>query len=65
MEKRHEIRFLKLAENIEKGLVFKKETKVLWKCKKCGYIHEGYEPPVRCPACDHPKEYYEIFIENY
>jgi len=45
--------------------VLKKEKKVLWKCKKCGYIHEGYEPPSKCPACDHPKEYYEIFIENY
>jgi rubrerythrin len=65
VEKRHEARFLKLAENVEKGLVFKKETKVLWKCKKCGYIHEGFEPPVKCPACDHPKEYYEIFVENY
>ncbi|MDY6821582.1 MAG: rubrerythrin family protein [Deferribacterota bacterium] len=65
VEKRHEIRFVKLAENIEKGLVFKKERKVLWKCRKCGYIHEGYEPPAKCPACDHPKEFYEIFIENY
>jgi rubrerythrin len=61
----HEKRFLKLASNIEKEKVFKKDKKVLWKCRKCGYIFEGMEPPSKCPACDHPKEYYELFVENY
>ena len=22
-----------------------------WKCRVCGYIHEGLEPPDECPAC--------------
>lgn len=65
VEERHEARYLKLAENIEKGKVFKKEEKVKWKCRNCGYIHEGDKAPDKCPACDHPQEHFEVFIETY
>ncbi|KAA0259244.1 rubrerythrin family protein [Deferribacter autotrophicus] len=65
VEKWHEKRFLKLAENIEKNRVFKRDTKVYWKCRNCGYIHEGFEAPVACPACAHPQEHFELFVENY
>ncbi|MBI5026975.1 MAG: rubrerythrin family protein [Nitrospirae bacterium] len=65
VEVRHERRFLKLAENIETGSVFKKKGKVLWKCRNCGYVHEGEEAPDVCPSCRHPKGYFEIFVENY
>lgn len=27
-----------------------------WKCKICGYIHEGDEPPERCPVCGASKD---------
>ena len=27
-----------------------------WKCTVCGYIHEGEEPPEKCPRCKSPKE---------
>jgi len=64
-EKMHEQRYLKLAENIETGKVFKRDGKVLWKCGNCGYIHEGPEPPEKCPACAHPKAYFELFVEAY
>jgi len=64
-EKRHEERFLKLAENIETGKVFKRDEKVLWKCGNCGYVHEGKEPPKECPACAHPQGYFELFAETY
>jgi len=64
-EKQHEKRYLALAENIEKDRVFKRETKVKWRCSNCGYIHEGTEPPEKCPACDHPKAYYEVLAENW
>jgi rubrerythrin len=64
-EKRHETRFLKLAANIEAGTVFKKPEKVLWKCGNCGYIMEGKEAPAKCPACDHPQAYFEVFAETY
>lgn len=64
-EKRHEIRFNKLAENIENGKVFKKDEKVLWKCGNCGYIHEGESAPASCPACVHPQGFFELFAETY
>jgi rubrerythrin len=65
IELHHEARYKKLAENIENGTVFKKDGKVYWKCDNCGYIHEGIEAPEICPACQHPKGYFELFVENY
>lgn len=65
VEKRHEIRYNKLAKNIEDGTVFKKDEPVLWKCLNCGYIYEGTEAPKACPACAHPQGYFEVFVENY
>jgi rubrerythrin len=66
VERQHEKRFLGLMENIEKGRVFKRERSVKWKCRNCGYVHEGTEPPGdKCPACDHPKAHYEILCENW
>ncbi len=64
-EKQHEKRYLALAENLEKGTVFKKETKVVWRCRNCGYIYEGMEAPKACPACAHPQAYFELLGENY
>jgi rubrerythrin len=64
-EKRHETRFLKLAANMENGRVFKRDEKVLWKCGNCGYVHEGNEAPVECPACAHPQAFFELFVETY
>lgn len=61
----HEKRYLKLLENVEQGKVFRREEKAVWKCRNCGYLHEGTEPPEVCPACDHPKAYYELWGENY
>ncbi|HYW97351.1 MAG TPA: rubrerythrin family protein [Bacteroidales bacterium] len=60
VEKVHEERFRKLLENIEDGTVFKRKGKVKWECLKCGYIVEGEEPPETCPACLHPKGYFEV-----
>lgn len=64
-EKAHEARFNKLAENVEQGTVFKKDGNTYWKCGNCGYIHEGDGAPEVCPACVHPKSYFELFVENY
>lgn len=64
-EKRHEIRYNKLANNVADGKVFKKDEKVLWKCGNCGYVHEGTEAPEKCPACIHPKSFFELFVETY
>ncbi len=65
VEKFHEGRYRKLAENVNNGEVFKKKTAVKWHCINCGYIYEGTEPPKQCPACQHPQSYYEILAENY
>jgi len=65
VEKEHEERYKKLAENIEKSEVFKKSTKERWKCRNCGYVHEGEAAPEKCPACLHPKDYFEIKETNY
>lgn len=65
VEKHHEERYKKLAENIEKGAVFKKDKPVQWKCNNCGYIHEGHEAPSSCPACAHPQSYFEILADNF
>jgi rubrerythrin len=65
VEKRHEERYKKLLANIEDGIVFKKDGKVLWKCRNCGHIHEGLEAPTICPVCNHPQAHFEIWVENY
>ncbi len=64
-EKQHEKRYLALMANIEKGDVFKRETVVTWRCRNCGYVHEGTGAPQACPACAHPQSYYELLAENY
>lgn len=64
-EKQHKNRYLALARNIEKGEVFKRETKVVWRCRNCGYLYEGTEAPKACPACAHPQAYFELLGENY
>lgn len=64
-EEKHEIRFNKLAQNIENGTVFRKDGKVFWKCGNCGYIHEGDSAPELCPACAHPQSHFELFVETY
>lgn len=61
----HERRYRKLLENVENRRVFARETLVRWKCRNCGYVHEGPEAPEICPACRHPRAYYELYAENY
>jgi len=65
VEEQHEKRYRKLLKNVEEKKVFKKEKVVRWKCRNCGYVHEGKEAPDECPACKHPQAYYELFEENY
>ncbi len=65
VEKEHEERYKKLAENIEAGIVFKKDDIVVWKCNNCGHIHVGKEAPTVCPVCAHPQSYFEVKAENY
>jgi len=64
-EKHHEGRYKKLLKELEEGTFFKKKEKVVWVCRKCGYIHEGNEPPEECPSCNHEKAYFERQCEVY
>jgi len=59
VEAHHRDRYKKLLQMVENGTVFKREKPIKWKCGVCGYVHEGTEPPVKCPCCKHPREYYE------
>lgn len=61
----HEKRYLTLHDNILNNKVFKKDKTVKWKCRNCGYVYEGNNAPELCPACLHPKAYYELLAENY
>jgi len=65
VEQFHEKRYRKLASNVANGEVFKKKAPVQSHCTNCGYIHEGPEAPKECPACKHPRTYYELLAENY
>ncbi|HIH87927.1 TPA: rubrerythrin family protein [Candidatus Bathyarchaeota archaeon] len=65
VEERHEKRYRKLLANVKAGAVFKREKATEWKCRNCGYVHEGKEAPKVCPACKHPQSYYELRAENY
>ena len=64
-EKQHEKRYNDLAANIEAGRVFKRDEKVTWRCRNCGYLHDGDEAPELCPACVHPQAHFELLGENY
>lgn len=65
VEEQHEIRYRKLLKNMKQDRVFKKHTVVKWKCRNCGYVHEGKEALEECPACAHPQAFYELLCENY
>jgi rubrerythrin len=65
IEKEHDERYQQLLQNLEAGVVFKKDGKVYWKCRNCGHIHEGTEAPEVCPVCAHPKAFFEVVAKNY
>jgi len=65
VEEQHEKRYRKLLENVKNRRVFKRDKVVKWKCRNCGYVHEGKEAPEECPACKHPRAFYELLEENY
>jgi len=64
-EKQHEKMYLDLAANIDAGRVFQRESAVVWRCRKCGYLHQGNSAPKLCPACAHPQAHFELIAENW
>ncbi len=65
VEVEHEARYNKLIANIENDQVFKKDTSIRWKCRNCGYVHEGDTAPLKCPACVHAQKYFEVKEATY
>ncbi len=65
VEAHHEARYRKLADNIDNGTVFAKGDSTEWKCRNCGYVHEGDSAPNLCPACLHPQAHFEILADNF
>jgi rubrerythrin len=65
VEAKHEARYRKLLDNVKNQKVFKKDGKVFWKCRECGYIHESDAAPTICPCCKHPQAFFELFTETY
>ena len=64
-EKQHEKQYRDFIDNIAAGRVFKRNDSVVWYCANCGYLHEDTVPPVKCPACDHPQDYFHLLGENW
>lgn len=64
-EKQHEKRYRALAANIDNDKVFKRDQQETWRCRNCGYLHEGEEAPDKCPACDHARAHFELLAENW
>lgn len=64
-EKQHEKRYLDLANNIETNQVFNRPETTTWRCRNCGYLHDGTEAPELCPACAHARAHFELLGENY
>lgn len=64
-EKQHGKRYKDLADNLEAGKVFRRNGKVVWRCRNCGYLHEAEEAPEVCPACLHPQAHFELLGENW
>jgi len=65
VEEQHEKRYRKLLQNVVDGKVFERDEVVSWRCRNCGYVHEGKSAPKVCPACLHAQAYYELLGDNY
>ena len=64
-EKQHDKRYKELAANVDAGTVFKKGETTRWRCRNCGYVHDGEEAIDLCPACAHPQAHFELLGENW
>ena len=65
IEKEHEERYRLLLANVKDEKVFKKDEKIIWQCRNCGYVCESPQAPQVCPVCAHPQAYFEQLKKNY
>lgn len=64
-EKQHEKQYRSLWQHLTDGTMFKRGEKVIWRCRNCGFIYEGTEAPMACPACNHPRAHFEVLRDQY
>jgi len=64
-EMEHEARYRKLLKRVEDGKFFDRKEDILWQCRNCGYVTKGKTAPETCPACVHPRAYFEEKKNNY
>ena len=43
------------AEDVEEAARDGMKAQTVWRCRMCGHIHYGEEPPEECPLCRFPK----------
>lgn len=65
IEKFHSHRFSILAEQLKNETLFKKDEQTQWICRKCGHIQISKCAPNKCPVCEHPQAYFQIFNERF
>ena len=65
VEAHHEKRYLKLLSRLTDGDFFVRDGEIWWQCRNCGYVCKASQAPELCPACRHPKAYFEPMKENY
>lgn len=65
IEHQHELRYRKLAENVQNKEVFHKSEVKTWECRNCGHRVIGTDAPSVCPVCNHPEAYFEIAETNF
>lgn len=61
----HESRYRTLLKRLEEGTIFRRDEPIVWQCRNCGFVYEGLVPPEHCPACQHPRDYFEPMAFNY
>ena len=64
-EKQHAKRYEAFLRHLENGDMWVQDTATTWRCLNCGFIYVGKEAPEACPACAHPRAYFERLEENW
>ncbi|MEA5004855.1 MAG: rubrerythrin family protein [Rikenellaceae bacterium] len=65
VEAEHEKRYRTLLARVEEDKFFERDEEIEWQCRNCGYVHKGKKALETCPACNHPKAYFEPKKNNY
>lgn len=65
VEAEHERRYLALLSRMTDGDFFVRDGEIMWQCRNCGFVCKSSEAPLKCPACEHPRAFFEPMADNY